>query len=102
MNKAQSKLKIIPGLLTPLLLAMLLACPVGSIYGKDKEDSPKTKHSSTSKKKKGKSSKNKGLTVKVEKDPASTGPFEDVSNLTEVSQDPSQASGKGKSKKGKN
>ena len=100
MIKTKINQKITPGLMLPLLLAMLLACPVGAIYGKDKEDNPKAKHSSISKKKKGK--KNKGLTVKVEKDPASTGPFEDVSNQTEVSQDPSQDSGKGKSRKGKN
>ncbi len=98
MNQANPKLKITLGLVLPLLLTMLLACPVGPIYGKDKDENPKAKHSSASKKKKGK--QNKGLTVKVEKDPQ-TGPMEDVSNLTEVSQAPGQDEGAGKSKKSK-
>jgi hypothetical protein len=90
--------KIIPA----VLLSLSLAVPMELAYGKDKDGSTKTKHSSSAKKKKGKS-KDKGIVIKVEND-KQTGPMEDVSSQTEVSQQPGQdaGSGKGKSKKSKN
>jgi hypothetical protein len=81
-------------------LALGLVLPSAGVIAKTQDDTGKTKHSASAKKKKGKT-KNKGMTIKVEKDPQ-TGPMEDVSNMTEVSQDPSQAGDKGKSKKSKN
>jgi hypothetical protein len=83
-----------------MLLALVLAWPSTGAFGKTKDEKYKAKHSASSKKKKGKG-KDKGLQIKVEND-KQTGPMEDVSGQTEVSQQPGQDAGKGKSKKNKN
>jgi hypothetical protein len=86
-----------------LLISLLFLSPIGASYGKDKDQdaTSKTKHKSSSKKKKGKTkSKDKGVMIKVEND-KQTGPMEDVSNQTEVSEQPGVANS-GKSKKSKN
>ena len=79
-----------------MILALVLS-PSGA-FAKSKDGTSTFKHSASSKKKK---SKNKGTTIKVEDNSASKGPMEDISNQTEVSQEPagSKASDKGKSKK---
>ncbi len=87
-----------------LLISLLVLNPFGASYGKGKKQdgTTKSKHKSSSKNKKGKGkSKDKGMMIKVEDD-KQTGPMEDVSNQTEVSQQPGSSSSSGKPKKKKN